>query len=249
MKIEPYIPKEWDIPKEDENKLFEKKVERILTFLNRTNKGSYCMMNYEKQKIITGISSISTIGGYSKEFVKKAGLKFYFEILDENEQKWLTLLNMEAQKVLYQYSESDRLNLEFNYDLIAKKITGEKILVHHRLIPYELCNNGNMWLALCCVTEKPLLLKAVRATIVHINTGRKHEYIDNTFVKSPNNDLTEEEIEILKCLAKGMQLKQISDSLKIPQRSVERKGKNILDKLDVLTYPAATCKAVEIGLI
>jgi DNA-binding CsgD family transcriptional regulator len=242
MKTESYIPNEWAIPKEKQRILTESRIKRILTFLNRNSKGDYCLLDYQKQKLIIGARSTVLISGFPKNFVEEKGLNFYNEILEEEEQKWVQQVSLEALKIFYEYPESERLNLELIYDFFLKTAGGLDVFQRHQIIPYELCSNGNLWMALCYVSEIPLCSHqnfSRKASFVQTETGEKYDFNGNTFEKTISNFITDEDIEILKYWATGLETKQIPDMLKCSETSVRRDNRKVLKKLNAITEAQA----------
>jgi DNA-binding CsgD family transcriptional regulator len=249
MKTDPCIDKPWKISKKLEKNHTIKRIEEQLSFFNRACKGNFYMVNYYEQKLIVGTSNASTFCGYPKDMIEKEGFDFYKRILKKNELIWLEKMNAEAYNVFFNFREPERQNLEFNYDLIVETVSKDSVVLHHRLVPYKLCENGNMWLGLCFVSLSPYLLSSCQAHIVNQQTSETYDFIDNKFVLSDVKALTLEEISILNYLTKDMMTKQIVDLLDISESTIMRKKNIIFDKLGVKSSYAAIHKAAKLGII
>jgi DNA-binding CsgD family transcriptional regulator len=243
MKIDPHIRKSWKIPKDSARLYSVEKIEKILSSFNRAGKNNYYVLDYYNQKLIMGASSASTFCGYPKDAIKKKGIGFYQQILDKDELKWWAMMNEEAFNVFFDYPESQRENLKFTYDLIAETITQQKVVLHHRLIPYKLCENGNMWLGLFFVSESASLPLSHKANISNFETGEAYNFINSKFIHCDVKILTPDEITILEYLAKDMQSKEIYNLLKISESALMRTKKQIFTKLGVKTATGAIHKA------
>jgi len=178
------------------------------------------MVNYYEKKLIVGVSNAPTFCGYSKDIIEKDGLNFYKRILKRKEWNWLKEMSTEAYNVFFRFPESQRQNLEFNYDLIAETTTKERVVLHHRLVPYQLCENGNMWLGLCFVSISFFFRPSCEARIVNHQTFETYEFIDNKFILSDIKSLTSDETLLLNYLTKGMMTKEIVELLNISESTV-----------------------------
>jgi DNA-binding CsgD family transcriptional regulator len=249
MKIDPCIRKPWKISKKLARIYSVEKIEKALCFFDRASKGNFYMVDYHKQKLIIGTSTVSTLCGYPKDVIKKEGFDFYKRILKKNELKWLSQMNAEAYNIFFNYSEPERQSLEFNYDLLAETINKQHVVLHHRLVPYKLCENGNMWLGLCFVIPSSFSTLSSKANIVNFKTGETYNFMDGRFVRSDIRALTPDEIAILNYLAKDMLTKQIAILLQVSESTVIRKKQDIFEKLGVRTSIAAVHKATKMRII
>ena len=241
--------KPWKIPRDQERLYCSKNIKEALECLDRITQGNFYMVDYRHHKIITGSSSTASVCGYPKDLVSVEGFDFYKRILVGNELKWLANMNREAHNVFYSYPLQERQKLEFTYDLIAKTIDKREVVLRHKLVPYKLCKNGNMWLGLCHVAASPFLPVFCKATIVNIQSGENYDFIDDKFVLSEAKTLTPDEITILTCTAKDMPLKQICALLDISESRLKRKKLTLFNKLNVRTISAAIYKATVLKIV
>jgi DNA-binding NarL/FixJ family response regulator len=162
---------------------------------------------------------------------------------------WLTKMNIKAFDVLFGYPEFERKNLEATYDLIAHTKIHKEIILRHTLIPYKLCNNGNLWMALCYVTPESSVQTPHKAKITNIKTGETHHYIKDTFVLSESKVLTMEEIKILELLSTDVPPKNVYEMLGISERCFHQKKQKIFDKLNVQSWIAAVHQAHKLKIL
>jgi len=251
MKLESKNQKPWKIPRRMERLYSPKNIEKTLSLFDRACEGNFYMVDYCNHKLITSHSDTSTIGffGHSRDLIQIEGIDFYERVLLKSELQWLVQMNEEAHNVFYTYPESERQNLEFSYDLIAKAKNRQNVVLRHKLVPYKLDENGNMWLGLCHVTVSHFLSVFCKAKIVNIQTGENYEFIDGKFLPSDIKALDLEEIAILKSTAEDIPIKQIAQRLKISESSLKRKRQLIFDKLDCKTMVSAIYKATSMKLI
>jgi len=224
----------------------------MLGYIGRATNNSYwSVIDFHKKEVIV-VSCLEgfMIAGFSIEAIKKGNVEFHSKILSDNEKEWLEAMTAEAEKVVSKYDDFEmRMSLVFSFDLLAKNPNGREVILYHRLVPYQLDEQGNIWLALCCVSAQPFTYKTTKACIDCAKAGLRYDFIDGKFVLSQHRQLVEDEITILDYLAQGVPLKQISANLGMSLRTIERKKKEALDKLGAQTQAAAVCRAKDMGLI
>jgi DNA-binding CsgD family transcriptional regulator len=208
------------------------------------------MFDYEKQKFISSNIHKYSVSGLSNELIKKEGADAYNYILSDSEKQWLFKMNEEAFKIFRKYRDLElATELELSYDLTGKNMYDREVTLHHRLVPYQFDDNGNLWLAFCIVSALPLTQKNTKACIECDKTGERYDFVNGKFVLSDYKPLTRIEIAILGYFADGLILKQISEKVGMSLRSVEHKKKALLEKLGAPTQAAAVYKAMNMGLI
>jgi DNA-binding CsgD family transcriptional regulator len=247
-----YTPKKtWKISS-DANLVFsEQHIQRLLGFLSRLMNTSVYMIDCREQKLYVGNTPKPTISGYPKEFIRKESLRIYDKILCEGEKQRLDEISQEAFNIFHKYDNLEvREQLEFTYELKGKTITEREVSYCYRLTPFRLDGNGNLWLALCVVSTQPCItLRNTKASIGSFATGERFDYVDGKFAVSKLKSLLQDEVAILGYLAEGYLVKQITEELGIPQRTIERKLTDIYSKLKVRTQAAAVFRAKDMGLI
>ena len=248
MKIDPCIRKPWKITRDDKRAYSPEKIKKTLSLLNRITNEEFYVVDYRDQKLLTGITMAPTLCGYPRDVVQKEGLDFYNLILSKSEQQYLKRLNKAAMDIFFNYGEQERQNLEFSYNLIANTIDQHQIILWHKLIPYKLCENGNMGLGLCLVAIAPSSIKN-KASIMNYETGEKYKFAGGKFVECGEKSLTSEEITILKLMAEDTAGKRIGEILKVSESYLKRKKQRICSKLGVTTSIGAACLAKDLGII
>ena len=247
MKLDPFIQKPWAISKELARAFSVKKIEATLGIFNRAGATNFYVVDFYKQRLILGNSTNVEFSGYSKIIIEKEKFEFYDRILKAGETENLIKLHEKAVEIFYQYPESQRYDLEITCYLTAKTANDDEMVLQHIIVPYKLCNNGNMWLSLFTVTPVPIL-PLHKARIVHIKTGEVYNYINDTFVLSEFGTLTSEDIKMLELFAKDMSVKELCDLLKISESGYKLKRQRIFQKLNVKSWAAAVCKAYELRI-
>jgi DNA-binding CsgD family transcriptional regulator len=244
MKFDPCIRKPWIIPQDIERFYSLEKVEQTLGFFNRACNGNFYMFDYHKQRVIMGSSVNRTLTGYSKSTIEKENFKIYYRILKSDELRWLVNMKKQVFDVFFSYPESERQDLEITYDVIAQTSYHHEIILRHKLVPYQLCNNGNLWMALCFITSISYLPMHHKATIVNTRTGEAYNYFKDAFVLCEKTGaLTSEEVRILELLSEDESSKSICELLNISESYFKKKKKKIFNKLKVQSLGAAVHQA------
>jgi DNA-binding CsgD family transcriptional regulator len=241
--------KPWHIPKKTFRALSTQKIDEMLGLINRACEGSFYMADYFNEKLLIGDSSLSTFSGYSRALVEKEGFDFYRRILQPDEYNWMQKMAKEAANVLYSYPEPQRKNMEFTYDLKVTTINDREITIRYKLVPFELDENGNLWLGLMFASQQFSVSIGPKAIIDNYKTGERYDFVNGKFVLLETKSLTSDETTILKWIANGISGKNMCDLLKISERSLRRKERSAFDKLGADTPAEAVYKAVTLGII
>jgi hypothetical protein len=249
MKLDTNNRKPWAIPRELERIYSVERIEEVLDFFDRASDNNYYVVDYHKQKLIMGRSANATFLGYSKSAIVKEGFEVYKHILKPSELKWLENMHNQAFDVFNNCPESQRQKLEFIYYLIVKNMSNHEIILRHKLVPYQLDDNKNMWLGLVFVTPTSFLPIHKKASIVNIETADVYDYIDGCFILSKIELLDNEEIKILELLSQDIQVKNIRGLLKVSSSCLDAKRQKIFKKLKVQSWTAAVHKAGMMGVL
>ena len=166
-------------------KIFNKEnLEMLLSRLNRLYGPRFYIMDYYKGRIIVEESTLSPeiLGGYSKEFIREKGFGIFDILFEPEEQKFSSEVNIAAFKIIMDSPVVFRTDWVLSYDMTIKRISGHKVMVHHRTMPFILDDRGNMWYGLTHVVlsgqknfGNPMLInKKMKAFF---------EYVDGKFVE------------------------------------------------------------------
>lgn len=249
MSVVVITPKKWDIPRKQLDIFNEQEIEDTLFAFNKSCTGYYYMLDYYHEKIIVASNTTPVLCGYSKKVMERDGFDFFQRILNPKEQKWLDAVNTAAWKIFYRVHEQKRRNLSLSYDLSVKTVNKVVDVLHYRVTPFKLCQNGNLWLGLCHVMLSPSKEMENKAEIVNTETGQRYVFSKSEFMPSKTEILTNREIEILQLMAKDMTGQQISKTLGIALTVYNRHKRSMFDKLGVDKAATAIHKAHIEGII
>jgi len=243
------IVQDWDIPEWSVKHRNEQRLESILNSFNLAGSANFYFLDYFRRKIIIDSPLSLILRGHSKADADEQGFEFFKQILSRKEQTWLSQLNEAGYEFFLNYPKEKREGLLISYDLTFSTAKGEDVVLHHHLVPYRLCRNGNLWLGLCCVWASSQK-ESGNAAIYDRKTKERYNFINKEFVKVAPLSFTEEELAILGRMVTGLSDKEIGEQLNISSlANFKRKKKELYKKLQVFTSAGAVHKAHLLGLI
>jgi len=241
--------KTWDIPKELERNLSVQKIGDLLTPFNQVGKSSFVIVDFYRKKLIFGSSPVSALTGHSKETIETDNFGYHRRIMKKEEIEWLNRMIEELHKVFLSYPENKRKELICSFDLIIKTTYQQETILNHKMIPFQLCNKGNIWLSLCHVTVETSMQTPAKAIINDFVTGKKYYFLNGTFVPGDSKILTQEQKDILTMVGKDCLSDEICGILGVSEGVLKKKKKIICDTLGVNTFVGAVYKAKTLGII
>ncbi|MDR2906959.1 MAG: helix-turn-helix domain-containing protein [Bacteroidales bacterium] len=244
-----YIRKPWNVPRALEKMYNTEVLEDVLYTLNQFQAGCFYILDYYRYKLIVDSPTSRILCGYPKELAQKEGLDFFRRITDKSRLALRVHRDKEFFNIFFRYPESYRRNFVLTNDIVVEDINKEELIFHHKIVPYKLDKNGNMWLALCFCSAFPEKTEDNRSMIVNSATGERYEFMNGSFVLSDTDALTQEELMILEWMAKELSAEYICDQMKISESSLKRKKQKIYTKLGVLSSSGAIRKAHLMGII
>ena len=251
--MENYLPsiteKEWAIPPSLVKDTALKRLVSMLKSINQINEtNSYYIRDFRSRKIIADSDISAILCGYSKNLLDKEGFDFYRRILAEKELAWIADVYVDSYRIFYSYPQAKRCSLISNYEVEVKTADQESLILQHKSTPYLLCDNGNLWLSLCCVSISNQKQSGT-ATITNTKTGEHYEFKNDKFVLSEKLAITQEETILLRWLCDGLSTERILALWNISDRSLSRKRVQLFEKLDAKTVGQAVHKAHLLGII
>jgi DNA-binding CsgD family transcriptional regulator len=152
-------------------------------------------------------------------------------------------INKAGFELFFRHSKEVRKKLVFNYDLTIIDKKGKEYILCHKIIPFKLDRNGNMWLGLIHAQLSSWRKTSGKASCLNTKTGDKYDYQNGEFIMSNSEVLNEEEIQILDWMLKDVTSKDMADFLDVSISTFKRKRQQIYDKLGVNSSAAAIHKA------
>jgi len=207
---------------------------KTLSALSRIANMSIYVIDYHKKGFLYVSSNPLFLCGYEAEEVRKWGYDFYPKIVSPEGLTMLSEINEKGFEFFYRQEPEARSNLLISYDFEIRHKIGHKLIVNHKLTPFALTFDNDMWLSLCLVTlstrDKP-----GHAFIQEFDSLTRHEYSfkSKRWKTIQSVVLTERERDVLQLAALGNTEQGIADKLFIDKTTVKFHKSNILEKFDV----------------
>ena len=241
--------RQWNISKKDLNAFSYPKLEEVLSSFNRACSGHFYMVDYYQKKIIVDSQNALILCGHPKALADEKGFAFFGKILKQEEAGWIMRMNVAAYKVLFNQPINQRTKSIVSYDLTFI-MEGKEVVLHHKVTPYKLCKNGNVWLGLCYVSASSLRATKGDSVIFNSETGERYSFINNEFVLLDKAIITPEDIRMLRFLVTGLSDKEIGLALGgFNNSTFKYKKRRLFEKLDVTNSAGAVHKAHLLGII
>ncbi|MDR0437910.1 MAG: hypothetical protein LBH22_06360 [Bacteroidales bacterium] len=230
------------------------KIRDTLIIINQMCSGQFYMIDYFQMKLIIDSPKFFNFCEYTKEQVEEEGVTFLNKIVNEETLKRGIKMTEAASKIFFRYPPHQRTKMTLICDHTIITAKGRELPVHHRIVPYKLCNDGNVWLGLCHIIVSPTVKPSGQAVILNTETGEKYEYINGGFELFDAKLITETDIRILEWLVKDVPDKQMHLLYNeffgdICLNTFKSRKQRLLEKLNVNSTAGAVHKAHLMGII
>ena len=207
---------------------------KALSAFSRIANMSVYVIDYHKKEFLYVSSNPLFLCGYKAEEVRELGYDFYPKILSPETLTMLLEINDKGFEFFYNQEPEARSNLFISYDFEICHKRGSKLIVNHKLTPFVLTHDYDMWLSLCLVTLSTRD-KSGHAFIQNFDSLTRHEYsFKSKRWKAVQSVMpTEREREVLQLAALGHTEQGISDKLFIDKATVKFHKTNAIKKLGV----------------
>ena len=224
-------------------------IESLITLARIANLSIY-VLDFKEQNFLYVSSNPLFLCGYNKEDVQKMGYEFYLKIISEDDVSMLNKVSKAGFEYFYEQAPETRNKMFLSCDFRIQHANKQKYMINHKLTPFALTQNGEMWLSLCLVTLSTRE-KSGNVYIQHINSPKRIEYSFATRRWKPalSISLTNREIEILRLSAQGFTNKIIATELFIEESTVKYHKTRILNKFDVANIMEAVYFATANNMI
>jgi len=248
MEIPTILRRPWDISERSLSVFSESELGATLRTFNRAGSANYYLIDFFRQKIIVASPFSLILCGFSKELIEKKGLTYYEQIVCETEWVWLTKVIEKSYEFFFRLPIDRRNDIVFAYDMMCVTAKNERKVLHHHVVPWKLCKNGNLWLALAHVWVSASK-ESGSPTAYDKKTEDQYHFIDNEFVKVDTPSLDREDLTILKWMVTAMPDKEMSELLSMPLSSFKRKKRQLFEKVGGNTSANVIHKAHLFGLM
>lgn len=187
-------------------------VEDTAAFARITHQSVY-IIDYFRKGFLYVSDSLAYLCEENAEKIKELGYQFYFKYVPEDELKMLLEINERGFAFFYQIPQEKRRDYVISYDFHLA-YGRHKVLIHHKLTPFRLTQEGRLWLALCSVS--PSARKEAGHVMMRCKGRRTyHELIlgSGRWVEKEEMMLTEEEKKVLFLSARGFNMSEIASEI------------------------------------
>ncbi len=248
MIINTHINEDWSISEELQKQFDRNALIAILSALNRMYQGNFFFIDYFHREIIVDSEEAKILSAYSTNLLLKDKLGFFKRILTRTEFQWQQKLSQPAMDVFYGLSEENRLDLIFLNDVAIKPKYEKRQIVHCKSVPFHLCNNGNLWLMLVCMSSS-VSRKGQNSCILDFNRNMRYEFAETEFVAHEIKTVTDVERRVLKLLMRNASPRKIYTDMGVSRSTFQRLQRSLFEHLEVKTLAAAIQRARQLGLI
>ena len=159
-------------------------------------------------------------------------------------------INEAGFRFYYDQPIEKRLEFSIEYDFHICTSDNHTHLIHHKLTPVLLSEEGDIWLALCTVSLSPEKEPGKVRISDHTCTDRYlYSFEGRRWRKQPEIILSDREKDILQLSVKGLSNAEIGENLCIDANTVKFHKKKIFEKLHAENITEAVGIAANLRLI
>ncbi|MDR1761788.1 MAG: helix-turn-helix transcriptional regulator [Bacteroidales bacterium] len=199
---------------------------------SRTHNMSIYIIDYATENFLYVSEHPLFLSGYTVDEVKKMSYFFYEKVVSPKEIQMLLEMNKMGWEFFYGLPVKERLSIRISYSFYLHCQNGEKNLILHKLVPLRLAPDGNIWLAVCFVTNSPY--KEPGNIIFTLGKGKeyyRYDFEKQKIIAYTLETLTKREMEILTLTMRGYEEPQIAGQLHISPYTIKSHRKKIIQKL------------------
>ncbi|MDR2963418.1 MAG: helix-turn-helix transcriptional regulator [Bacteroidales bacterium] len=207
---------------------------KMADIVSRAGNVSVYIIDYARQEFLHVSPHPLFLAEYSQEDVKAMGYAFYEKVVSPEEQQMLFEINKMGFEHFYRLSVEQRENMHIAYNFHLNYKNNGRVLIQHKLTPLRLTPDGNLWLAICFVSNSPYR-EAGNVIFTFYSKNEYYQYNLETHKIEPYTPktLSVRETEILNLTMRGFDEKQISEVLHISLHTVKVHRRNIIKKMGV----------------
>lgn len=217
----------------------------------RTSYKSLYVVDYYKQDFLYVADNPLFLGELSADEVKEKNFEYYINHIYDTDLS----LFLEVHNALFSFLAGipveNRTEYTLNHSFRIKIKQNKIIPVNHKITPLLLTPEGHIWLALCTVS----ISSGENMDSVEIT----HQYSRGKWIYNPQTqkwkkdinviELSEEEKEVLRLVAQGFTMDNISDSMYKSIDTVKGYRKHIFEKFGTNSITQAVAYAINNKLI
>lgn len=223
---------------------------RVAEAVARSTNSSVYVIDYATRDFLYVSPNPLFLCGRTADEVRRMGYAFYFEVVPDDEMKMLYEINEAGFSRFYSVPRERRLNLSIDYDFHIRVAERRLQLIHHKLTPIFLDQEGNIWLALCTVTVSPM--KTVGNIIMTDNSTNErwtYSLAGRRWRAAEPIVLSEQEQTLLRLAVRGLSNGEIGEQMFISADTVKYHKKSLFQKLHAKNIAEAVAIAANLRLV
>lgn len=222
----------------------------VVKAISRVTNQSIYIIDYQKKGFEYVNDNPLFLSGHTAEEVLEMGYDFYFKYVPPSDLELLLKLNTVGFDFYETLPLEDRKDYSISYDFHLTNNEGKLILIHQKLTPIFLTENGKIWKAICLVS----LSKEQNSGNIIIQRNRYNEAYEYDLINScwkhiEKIKLSVREKEILRYSIRGYSIHEISEKLFISPETVKFHRRKLFEKLEVSNISEAISYATQNQLI
>ena len=212
----------------------------VIDAFARTTYQSIYVIDYQKQGFEYVSENPLFLCGHSPAEVTAMGYDFYFKYVPKEDLELLVKVNTVGFDFYETIPLEDRKQYTIAYDFHLQTPEGKRILIHQKLTPLFLTEEGKIWKAICIIS----LSSQQQAGNIKVykqgdDTILEYNLNDNYWANIPKVQLTEREKEVLQFSIRGYTMNEIASQMFISLDTVKFHRRKIFEKLNVASMTEA----------
>lgn len=220
-------------------------LEAVKAFSRMTYQSLY-VIDYQKKSFEYVSDNPLFLCGRSSEEVRELGYEFYFQYVKPEDLELLIKINEAGFEFYEKLPVEGRKQYSISYDFHIINENKNSVLIHHKLTPVFLTEEGKIWKAMCIVS---LSGRSSSGNIVISKEGSddiwKYDLSINKWIQGEKIKLSKRESEVLSLYARGLTISEIAEKIFISPDTVKFHRKKLFEKIGVsnITEALAYSKA------
>lgn len=223
-------------------------VDAVKAFARTTYLGVH-VNDYFRQNFMYFSDNMAWLCGESAGRIQREGFGFYMKHMSGSDRQMLLELNRIGWEFIDGVPVESRLDYTITYDLHI--VNGRRRrLVHHRITPLALSDNGHVWLALGTISIAARSIPGdIRAKKHGSNTYYEYSIQSRRWVEKEERPLSETERDVLTLSAQGYTMSEIADMLCKSIDAIKSCKQSLFSRLNVRNISEAISLAVNYKLL
>jgi DNA-binding CsgD family transcriptional regulator len=230
-------------PSPNDYKLISPYIKSAEAFSRLTYQSVYIIDYYKRGFAYVSDNPLFLCGKTPKQVLSE-GYYFYLENVPQKDLEMLLEINLAGFGFYAGIPTSERLKYTISYDFHIRQQNKHLLLINHKLTPFLLDRDSNIWMALCVASISPgnkvgnvIIKKAGEANFFEYDFGGK-KWEERNIIS-----LNAQEKEILLLSCQGLNMNEIAEKMYLTANTIKFHRKNVFKKLKVMNIAEAIARA------